>query len=184
MHIGQLLAVTAESPEDAIERVTDYANELSWTDWWTFGGRWTNYDLEHGYLLTYDSNPKLFNELVSKFEDYNKEVIRRACRLHDGVTIGSLLMSDRYKSRWVLAREGVDIRETERQMDTDSANAFYEDTSAWLTVSQALDVLLDRHTYEMGFFDIEDYTTNADLLYDRVEKDPSNQYLLIVDFHF
>ena len=184
MHTGQLISVQADNPEQALSAVSDFAEATEWSDWWEFGGRWTTKEMEHGYLLTYDSNPDLFNQLLTKYEDRNQDTIRRALKRHGEVTITDLLTLPRYKSRSASIADGENVLQREKVLDPEAWDAYWSDVTAWYTVADALDVLRGTHTCETGYYDIEAWTTRPEAVIKRCQENSANQYLVVVDFHF
>lgn len=184
MHTGQLIAVKADTEQEAIQEVEAFAEATEWSDWYALGGRWSNEEMKHGYLLTYDSNPELFNRLLVQYEDANQDIIRRALKRHGEVTVTDLLTLPRYKSRWALIRDGEPVLEREKVLDDEAFKAWVEDASAWTTLLDALEVLTGRHTYETAFYDLTDYSTSPQRVIKRCQEEGSKQHLVVVDFHF
>jgi hypothetical protein len=69
-------------------------------------------------------------------------------------------------------------------LDDEAFKAWVEDTSAWTTLLDALEVLTGRHTYETAFYDLTDYSTSPQRVTKRCQEEGSKQHLVVVDFHF
>lgn len=163
-HTGHILLVEADSIEDAISSVegsVTYADTPNpdWSDWHAIGGRWD--DVVEGNALGYEGNEERFMEIINQFLDYRTG------------TMQNLLEQ--------LEKENHDFASA---VDAYTANVKMTiGLSNWRAMRLA-QLLENYWTSDSHVYDLEAYTAGLGYFYERLEKDPSRQFLVVVDFHF
>ena len=189
MHTIQIMLVTADSEQEAYERVqfqiTEHINP-EWSDWHNaagmtpFAGRWTG-----GVFLTEAQMKKLAEKEVEGTEP--------------SFSAPDILCyaDDPELAEYTLARFASDVKQEMREcmpvgIDLDTLVSEYSSYSAIKTPSsmefwqlkRVIDMLSGEWTPDSRFFDLETgYPTLAHFS-ERCEKEPQKQYLVPVDFHY
>lgn len=175
MHVCQILLVEADSAESAFSDVqsaiqySDYQYP-SWSDWnnvgdepTNFSGRWT------GEVFTELKDPK------------TGEVPNILCYSDDPA------LADKVISTWLEGRFS-SIKEYQPKA-VDLATQKYDpytmgfSMDLYYTVKLA-EILNDTWTSDSGVYDLSAHTPNLYAFTQRVKTNPTQQYLVPVDFHF
>jgi len=175
MHTGILLAVTAQSAKEAVDKVNNW-NEYSagWSDWSEHGGRWSD-ELPNN-VLCYGDNPELFKTTIAKYKQFTQDTIERDLEGIKDLTIEELVTNKRYSFANRYSAETNKLTKDEKQQAL-------SDSLALFRAKKLLSIVHDDFTSEQHFYDIEDYTAETDDLNKRIESDPTQQYLVIWDYH-
>lgn len=168
MHTAQIILVQIEdedtdSPQAIAEYFLDGAMEAggTWFDWYGgidrgLAGRWAGEVIE-GDVLKYSDNPELAEEVIAKFLEVRQREIEYAQSIIQDCGVESLTYNMDNHGLW--DKEGYALYKMGKIL-----------TNFWCP--------------ESGVFDA--VTWGADLKYfrERLEENPENQYLVVVDFHF
>jgi hypothetical protein len=178
MHIVQLLLVTALTHEDARAHVhnaiyPDYSpTNAAWSDWSeadgtseTYAGRWA---LENrlgkksiGDTLRYSDDPETADNVISKFlKDRADEI---------------------YNLRTILSNS--EHKDALYNFDPDPMDHYRFPSELW-TITGLANILSDQWTCNSGVYDVDDFTGSVANFYNKVEKNPDDQFLVLVDFHY
>lgn len=171
MHTVQILLVEAESVEDARDRVVAaFDSETpAWSDWnhvipgeTTYAGRWQGEffgaDNKHD-VLCYNDDPTLAATVI--FE----------------------MLSSRDAEIELLRKQ---LREADLDIDllTLDYDAYSKDDKFQLwRVKHLAEILSDAWTSSSKVYDLQAYSANLSDFQNRIQEDPSKQYLVAVDFH-
>jgi hypothetical protein len=170
MHTGHILAIKAETPEQAISIAQSYSEDIHWTDWFEIGGRWQD-TLGAANVLGYNENPQKFREVVEEWKNNRFSEIARVIQDYGSVTVKELLTDPKY-SLWRSA-----------ELDPDTKPDIKDALALW-NVKRACDAVEGSHIPEVTYYDIEYGTADPQHLWDRTTTDPDNQYIVIVDYHY
>jgi hypothetical protein len=190
MHTIQIMLVTADSEQEAYERVQFYITEHinpEWSDWHNaagmppFAGRWTG-----GVFLTEAQIKELSEKEMTDDEASFTGVPDILCYADNPEL-----------AEYTLARFASDVKQEMREcmpvgIDLNTLVTEYSSYSSIKTPSsmefwqlkRVIDMLSGEWTPDSRFFDLETgYPTLAHFS-ERCEKEPQKQYLVPVDFHY
>lgn len=171
MHSEQLMLVEINTAEEAKILVTDYLNDPKYGGskrWWNsyeIGGRYVN--TFEGFsddpvALLYSDNPLLAQDKIDE-----------AVRLRQGALI-------HYANEVV--RLGLsDISEVSKEYDPYDEYTLSDST---YSAKSLLDIMGGRWSHDSGVYDLSGDTTNLKYFKERLDKSPSNQYIVVVDFNY
>lgn len=170
MHIAQIMLVEAETSSEAHESVRSVLDDCDvWFDWYAvenenLAGRFTG---KFGVLndnLRYSDNPDLAQKLIDEYFESRLAAIQE-CRqsLSDG--------------KFDLLEVEYDLHPT----SSFESGALRHLTWQSVKLSQ---MLADYWVPESGLYDITEHTASLRYAFERIEKDPTNQFLVLVDFHY
>lgn len=168
MHVAQIMLVELDDDDDNIQSAVDsqLADYLeggggTWFDWFgegAFGaglaGRWSGQVIE-GDWMRYSDDPAKAEEVIDRFMQ------QRLTNLQDA---------------------------QDRMRDFDLSTAEYGvndgDGMEPYAAYSAAKILMDYWTYDSGLYDLSAGTANLRWFRERVTESPTQQYLVVVDFHF
>lgn len=170
MHTAQIILVEIEDketddPQTFAESFLDNVMESggTWFDFFgegAFGnglaGRWSG-DVVEGDVLCYADNPELAEKVISDFLQERQKDIEHAQSAIEGSAIESIFY--------------------------DSDNQAKHEQVGYALYSMGK-ILMNEWCAETGVFDAKYWSANLDNFRERVQKNPENQYLVVVDFHF
>ena len=196
MHIAHLIAVEAESVDDAImdadHALNPYGVGQVW-DWYCVGGRWGG-TLEGGNVLRYSDNPEAFKKSVEDMLRFRNETFMELQAKLTGRTISPEDVRDYVLGFPVKDREGAAERMTASNQDTRRAfgrlleasslkDAQSMDLLASYYLSQFSRLVMGTYMFDSRFYDGVSCTTSDEDLWDRCEEEPEMQWLVLVDLH-
>lgn len=169
MHVAQVMLIElqdGDDPQSAVDsRLSDFleGGGSTWFDWFgegAFGaglaGRWSGAVIETDWLR-YSDNPELADEVIGKFMSQRLANLERNQTLMRGVDIQTLAYDERN--------------------DGDADMQVY-------AAYKACKLLQDYWTEDSGLYDLDGYTADLRYFHERVKENPTQQYLVVVDFHF
>ena len=175
MHVLQWITVKADDKDQAFRRVKDYLemtmgsedNYSSWYDWFvTGGGRWnpnegSQYDDDdQSMVLSYDTDPDLFEERVLKSLELRKEEFDRYAKDVNPELLTKII-SD-YNPR---------------EKDFSVFSDLYP-------IKKIIDMAYGEWDFNSYFFDCENDTTTPKYMFEDIDNGNKNWYAVPVDFHF
>lgn len=169
MHTVQIILVEIEDketddPQDFAESFLNNVLESggAWFDFFgegAFGnglaGRWSG-DVIEGDVLCYADNPELAEKVISEFIEQRQREVAYAQSVVDGTALDSL--SYDFDNQMKHERVGYALYKMGKILTND-----------WCA--------------ETGVFDSKYWSANLDSFRERVQNNPENQYLVVVDFH-
>ena len=161
MHILQRIAVEAENTDEAKSIVIEYiedSGEFSWSDWSVVGGRWGEEDV----ILNYSETPEKFLEALEKAKGWRIEQINSYLERVDVEHVMSLLKN--YNGEQIAFNE-------------------QDGMQVW-RLQKALEIAGGDSTPYSYFYDMVGGGTGSKYVQKRIETNPTEQYLVAVDFHF
>jgi hypothetical protein len=178
MHIVQLLLVSAEDHETARANVhnaiyPDYApTNAAWSDWSeadgtseTYAGRWAGSgelgDKAIGDTLRYSDDPETADRVISQFLKLRSDEL--------------------YNLRTLLSNS--EEKDALYSYNPDPMEYYSFPKELW-TIGAITELLTDRWSCNSGVYDVDDFTGSIANFYNKVEKDPKTQFLVMVDFHY
>jgi hypothetical protein len=176
MHTGIVLAIEADSKEEAVQKI-EFFNEhnASWSDWSEHGGRWE--DVVEGAVLRYSDDPTRFNEVVLEFRKSTEISKARYLEELGDVTVKELVTSEEYLP---FHKKSEKIKEM-----TDEEREEYLDKSLALWRAKKLLQLQDgEFGSDQHFYDAESYSVSDEYLLRRIEENPSRQFIVVWDYHY
>ncbi len=180
MHTLHWIAIKADSKENAFGIIKDnlLPNEdgyrlADWSDWHVVGGgRWNNvgdgYTDQDNMVISYAENPDEFKKVLSNIKQHRINYMNNKLTKLDEAF-------DKLKS------DIVDYISNDCKLD--DSRRF--DFSRW-EIKEAISMLGSDWTYDSGFFDNEEFTSELRYLEERLDKpeEAALHYLVPVDFHF
>lgn len=175
MHVLQWITVKADNKDEAFRRVKDYLeiamgsedSYASWYDWFvTGGGRWnpneaSQYDdNDQSMVLSYETDPDLFEERVLKSLELRKEEFDRYANDVNPELLTKII-SD-YNPR---------------EKDFAVFQELYP-------IKKIIDMAYGEWDFNSYFFDCENDTTTPKYMFDDIDNGNKNWYAVPVDFHF
>jgi hypothetical protein len=175
MHVLQWIAVKSDDKDMAFRSVKDYletnmGNEYSyssWYDWFvTGGGRWnpnpnSQYDdNDQSMVLSFETDPDLFEEQVLKSMENRKEEFDRYAKDINPETLAKIIS---------------DYNPREKQF------AAFQDM---YPIKKVIDMAYGEWDFNSYFMDCENDTTTPAYMFEAIDKGEKNWYLVPVDFHF
>lgn len=177
MHVCQIMLIEAETPEQAFSDVEDLLsnNSPEWSDWHNasdasnldFAGRWTGVVFgaldESGQVmgvernpnhLRYSDDPALAEEVITNYLEERINTIRK------------------------YQKEAIDLTTYAYDPYTDKLDM------PLYTTHKLAQILDDTWTSDTGIYDLNNWTGNLRYFLERVKRNPENQFLIPVDFHF
>jgi len=191
VHVHHLLAVQADSPEEAVTVAETFLSgyeDRVW-DWYEIGGRWSG-ALDGGDLFCAKDQGVKFVEFIDAAIDGRRREIANLRRyiigmkdeeeVHDTLGLG-LALDEQAQART-------------REMYNKSAKMFDElmraddpDDRRFSLIGWHLRTLgglvSDTYCFDSMFFDAEEYTGRKDSVVDRMIASPERQWLVSVDLH-
>lgn len=169
MHTGQIILIEMEDKEDdpqvIVESFLENHMESGGGTWFDFfgegafgeglAGRWSG-DVIEGDVLCYADNPELAEKVISEFIEQRQSEIEYAKSVIADSNMGTLSHES-------------DIEGRNEQL----GYSFYKMGK----------VLMNDWFSGSGVFDAQYYTADLSNFRERVQKNPENQYLVVVDFH-
>jgi len=159
MHILHRIAVEAESISDAKDEVEDHIERgfFDWSDWAKIGGRWN----DEFTVVNYAENPEKFTELLEKAKEGRAAEVKG---LFEAIDLEELLqsLSEYNGEEFGFGKLGMDA----------------------YRLATALEVASGHSKPDSYFYDLTDGGTGDKYVKGRIEKNPTQQYLVAVDFHF
>lgn len=175
MHVLQWIATTADDKDEAFLRVKDYLETAmgspdsyaSWYDWFVVGGgRWnpnegSQYDdTDQSMTLSYETDPDLFEEQVLKaMEDRKTEFDNYAKDVNPDIL------------------NKIITEYNPREKDFGVFQELY-------VIKKVIDMAYGEWDFNSYFFDMENDTTTPKYMFEAIDKETKNWYLVAVDFHF
>lgn len=182
MHVPQLMLVEADSAEEAVSatqsKLEDYSN--AWFDWFdiyggssapvTLAGRWMGafFGKENpNDALRYSDDTVLADEQIAQFfAQRQNEFDRLKKELVDkSFDLGS-----------------VQLFSLEKQKEGESF--FDEQAMLRWSAQKLLKLSNNEWTPDSGLFDVVEDTSHLKYFYNRIASNPTQQFLVAVDFHF
>ena len=177
MHTGILLAVEAESPEDAIAVAADFAQHVEWSDWNEHSGRW--FDEMKGGVLRYTDDPELFLKKVADFQESTEVSIKETVEQVGHLTIEELLTENRYNF-YPFGENKIDTSgwsEEEKQILMNDSFALYR-------AIKGMKIAYGEFTPDTHFWDVPGGLRTSYFLNERIKENPEKQFIVMYDFHF
>ena len=174
MHTHIILAVQADSHEEAVEVANGWnESNASWSDWYTVGGRYDN----EGDTISYAETPEKFMELVKRNMAWTQQAKDDFLEGFGDITLKDILTNPKYSFRTMERNITGELTNEQRdQMLTDSLVMF--------RAKRALKLYDGDFTSDQHFFDTVEYSADAVGLVERTKENPSEQYLVVMDYHF
>lgn len=175
MHTCQIMLIEADSAQDAIDyaKTTITYSETpypAWSDWHGgldegLAGRWSG--LFEGWeenrdVLAYTENPVLANDIIKDFASYRKKEMLR------------------YLEQ--IKTEGFNLEQLVEDYNPNKFN-YGSTMDAWSLLRLGR-LLSNDWCSDTGVYDLKEHSANLEFFWERVEKDPTRQYLVPIDFHF
>lgn len=168
MHVAQIMLVDLDESDDNIQSAVDsilddylQGGGNAWFDWFgegAFGsglaGRWSGEVIE-GDWMRYSDDPDKAEKIIQEFMETRLANLRNAQSRMGGLNVA-------------LSEYG---EHDEFSMELYAAY-------------NAVKILQDFWTWDSGLYDLTAGTANMRYFRERVEKSPTSQYLVVVDFHF
>jgi len=161
MHVLHRIAVEAENAQEAKDLVNEYIEEsgnFNWSDWSVVGGRWGEEDTVISYLET----PEKFLEAVETARQWRVEQVNSYLAKVDVEHVTSLLKNYNGEELVFNDQDGM---------------------QAW-RLGKALEIANGDSNPYGYFYDMVDGGAGDEYLKKRIEENPTEQYLVAVDFHF
>lgn len=167
MHVAQIMLIQlseGDDPRSAVDaRLSDFLEGSggTWFDWFgegAFGaglaGRWSGQVIETDWLR-YSDNPELAEQVIDTFMEQRLANLERNQTLMEGVDVSTVSYDE---------RGDFDMR----------VYAAYK----------ACKILQDYWTEDSAIYDLDYYSPDLRDFRERVKTNPTEQYLVVVDFHF
>lgn len=178
MHVPQLMLVEADSAEEAVSatqsKLEDYSD--TWYDWFdvgsgTLAGRWTGafFGAENpNDALRYSDDTVLADEQIAQFF---------AQRQKEFDTLKEELVDKSFDLG------SVELIPLEVQAQKEPP-LFTPDHMLIWTAQKLLKLASNEWTPDSGLFDVVENTSRLKYFYNRITHNPTQQFLVAVDFHF
>jgi hypothetical protein len=180
MHVLQWIAVQAEDKDEAYRSVGETLNNMlgdydeptnTWFDWFVVGGGRWNMSEDDDYTEAYTEGKT--NLIVSakdtpdEFDERILQAMESRQREFEGYAkdIDSSLIDKIIKDY------------NPREFDFFSFQGIYP-------IKKIIDMAYGNWDYNSYFYDMENDTTTPKYLFEAIDKEPENWYLVPVDFHF
>ena len=173
MHVLQMIAVQADSKDEAFATVKDtleqeMGNEYSsgaWYDWFVAGGgRWnpnpdSQYQDDNDMTISYEQEPdKFISEVASAMQSRVDEF-------------------NRYRKYYEERAVDINAKLDSYDGSTDYSLDLYD-------LSMMIDMLQGKWNYNSYFFDMHSQSVSQKFMLESIDKGDKNWYLVYVDFHF
>ena len=174
MHVLQMIAVQADSKEEAFATVKDTLEQEmgengysshAWYDWFVAGGgRWnpnpdSQYQDDNNMTISYEEEPDKFISQVAVAMQSRVDEFNRYRKYHDERAVDINAKLDSYDG------------------STDYSLDLYD-------LSMMIAMLQGRWNYNSYFFDMHNQSVNEKFMLESIDKGEKNWYLVYVDFHF
>lgn len=172
MHTLHYIGVEASSKQEAFDKVKDNLNEsrnfADWSDWSVVGGgRWNSkgdgYTDQDNLIVNYAEDNDKFMEHLTQVRKWRMDEMRY---LMDKVNTDKLIS------------DCVDYISENGQMGPEqkfSMNTYY--------IRKITNALDNSYDSESHYFDLNEYTADLSYIVTRITENPTQQYLVPVDFH-
>jgi hypothetical protein len=210
MHVVHLLAVTAESAEDAIKIVDSNLGATeegsTWWDWYEIGGRWDGFlgEFSEGatnvLCCTDKEGARKALEWVARSQNYAWREVRdlmtgrqvspdEAPEYIFGIPTGS---SPEQRQHWAdrTSEQNAESKELLDQMlaSDEVPNPGWGGGVGWLVpwrIKQGMKLAQGEWYSDSHFWDVEAYTARPDEVLDGLDDGTADStYLVVVDFHY
>jgi len=160
MHVLHYIAVEAEDVEEATDIVNSCIenNTFDWSDWAVIGGRWSGEDV----VISYEEKPEKFLEVLENIRNSKVQEVKSCLEKVDIQHVMSLL--DNYNGE-------------ELPFSTEDGMQAYR-------LRTALRIVSGHSTPDSYFYDDVEGDTSDKYIKRRVKNNPTEQYLVAVDFHY
>jgi hypothetical protein len=176
MHSGILLAIEADSKEEAVEKIAFFnEHNASWSDWNEHGGRWE--DEIPNSVLCYSDDPTLFVNAVSKFQRFTDETRERYLIEIGDVTVAELVTSEEY-------RPFIDRKEKVAEMTKEERDEYLNKSLALWRAKKLLQLQDGEFGCDQHFYDAESHSVRDEYLLKRIEENPKRQFIVVWDYHY
>ena len=174
MHTYIILAVEADSHAEAVEVANGWnESNASWSDWYTVGGRHS----EDGETISYKENPEKFMELVKRNMSWTQQAKDDLLKGFADLKLSNILTDPKYSFRTM-------ERNITGELTQDERDQMLQDSLVTFRAKRAIKLYDGDFTSDQHFFDTVDYTADAVSLVERTKENPSQQYLVVMDYHF
>lgn len=182
MHTAIIFTVEAEDKAQALDYVSEFAHETSWSDWNELGGRWA--DLTEGAILKYSDNPEKFMELVEMAKGWYNHFISRALQEVGHLTIRELVEDPRYDFASDWSRQESLRMQQQGASEDERRDMMTRGLSKW-QARRVLNVISGDFQPETGWLDLGVFSELGDAtdLEERIKDNPDRQFLVVWDFH-
>jgi hypothetical protein len=180
MHVLQWIAVQADNKDEAYRRVEDTLQTMlgeyesttnTWYDWFVVGGgRWNMTEEDDNVeaytegktnlIVSAKKDPDLFDERVLQSMESRKAEFDGYAKDVDSSIIDKII-----------------THYNPREFDFPAFQALYP-------IKKLIDMAYGTWDYNSCFYDMENDTTTPKYLFEAIDKDPENWYIVPVDFHF
>lgn len=164
-------ADSAEGALDYVKQTITYAETPypAWSDWHGgiddgLAGRWSGlfdgWD-ENQDVLCYAENPKLAEEIIAQWVGYRTDEMKKLQEQSADLDLSKVV--DSYNP---------------------DANKFDDTQYKLWQMSRLTKLLTNDWNSDTGVYDLEAHTASLEYFRERLDKEPTKQYLVPVDFHF
>lgn len=176
MHVLHYLAVEAESKNEATSRADTILNESlesggTWFDWFVVGGgRFTTPEgsaFEEAYNDTFD-NTISYTEDSEKFESLLAERVR--------------IRKEQFAEHLSRVDEKV-VKQAVEDFKQDKETSYPERLDIY-NLKRLTETLLGYWNEDSYLYDVESYDCDVQPIKDRIKNNPTQQFLVPIDFHF
>jgi len=172
MHTIHYIGVQADSKEEAYVEVKsnleDSRSFADWSDWHVIGGgRWnpngTPYENDENAIISYVEQPDKFNESISLVRKWRVEEMRY---LMDKINTDKLISDcvDYISENGQIGPEG-----------KFSMNNYY--------FEKITNMLSNSYNPDSHYYDLNEWSADLTYIVTRITENPTQQYLVPVDFH-
>jgi len=203
MHVLHLIAVEADSKEEAVEMaeaaIEPYGDGQVW-DWYSVGGRWKglfglNEDGTDKNVLQFSEDPEQFRKSLARVaESQNREftenvdkVFGRTITEADVRNLWGLEVHDKKGAAERISESNKEfgekfsaLKDLDKLPEDDGPMGFGMLGFYLIKIGQSLS---GRYCFESYFFDAVIYGTRVQDTMHRCEESPEHQYLVAVDLH-
>ena len=180
MHVCQILLVEATTTLEAFNNVATTLSDsvdVNWSDWHnadfsnvsslSFAGRWAG---------------QVFGDLDESGEFKDPENNKNYLKYSDDPAMAESVITEYLEARIrCISKYQLEAIDLSTYSYDPYAKGYHSDLWATKKLAQLLD---DQWTPDSGVYDLENWTGNIRNFTERVAKNPENQYLIPVDFHF
>ena len=199
MHTMHLIAIEAESPEEAVsgaeEAIEEYGEGDVW-DWREVGGRWKG-QLAGSNVLAYADNPEEFQSQLDKVrsrrlqemqflaQKFSREVVSMESQAKH--SLNPSLYAPTHKRRSVIVSE---VLQKILSMDKTLPEGFVDGEETDIDTHMAGyymrklgSLIADYYITDSGFYDATGCSPAFNDVGKRCKENPSRQYLVVMDLH-
>jgi hypothetical protein len=176
MHTYHRLAVEADNEQDAKSIALEFAEKQEWSDWCQIPEVVVSSG-EIKVATNYKADPQGFTNLVDQACKWTQETVENAVEMYGDIPLKDILTNQKYDFEYYGDKPYAEMNDEEKDNRMKESLAVFR-------ITRAFKVLNREYSPDTMFYDTVEWSPNPKWMEKRLETDPDNQWIVIVDYHF